>query len=81
MNKELPTMVGNGLTYILAAIQQNEILQIIEFIFSAILTIVILIYRIWHWWKEAKKDGKITEEELDELGGIVEDTKNGGEKK
>lgn len=81
MNKELPTMVGNGLTYILAAIQQNEVLQIIEFVFSAILTIVILIYRIWHWWKEAKKDGKITEEELNELGGIVEDTKNGGDKK
>lgn len=81
MNKEIPTMVGNGLTYILAAIQQNEVLQIIEFVFSAVLTIVILVYRIWHWWKEAKKDGKITEEELNELGEIIEDTKNGGDKK
>lgn len=81
MNKEIPSMVGNGLTYILAAIQQNEVLQIIEFVLSAILTLVILIYRIWHWWREAKKDGKITEEELNELGEIIEDTKNGGDKK
>ena len=81
MNKELPTLVGNGLTYILAAIQQNEILQIIEFVFSAVLTLVILIYRIWHWWREAKKDGKITDEEFNELGEIIEDTKNGGDKK
>lgn len=81
MNKELPTLVGNGLTYILAAIQQNEVLQIIEFIFSAVLTLVILIYRIWHWWREAKKDGKITDEEFNELGEIIEDTKNGGDEK
>lgn len=74
--KEFGTIAGNGLTYVLAAIQQNEILQIIEFVLSAILTSVILCYRVWHWWREAHKDGKITADEIDELGKIVEETKN-----
>ena len=72
---------GNVFTYVMAALQQNEILQIIEFIFSAILTLVILAYRIWKWAREAKKDGKIDDNELNELGGIIEDAKNDLDKK
>ena len=81
-SKEIISVAGNGLGYILASIQSNEVLQIIEFVFSALLTIVILSYRIWKWWREAKKDGKITDDELDELGQIIEDTnKEKGDKK
>ena len=61
--KELGSIGGNVFTYILAAVQSNEVLQVIEFVFSVILTLVILAYRVWKWWREAKKDGKITEEE------------------
>lgn len=75
--KELGSVAGNGVGYVLAAIQQNEILQIIEFVLSALLTIIILIYRVWHWVKEARKDGKITDDEIEELGQIIEETKNG----
>jgi phosphate/sulfate permease len=67
------SIAGNGITYVLAVLQQNEALQIIEFILSATLTVVILAYRLWHWWKEAKKDGKITEDEIDEAGKIMEE--------
>lgn len=66
---------GNVFTYVMAALQQNEVLQIIEFIFSAILTLLILFYRIWKWIREAKKDGKIDDKELNELGDIIEDAK------
>ena len=76
MNKEIGSVVGNVVTYVLAAVQQNEILQIIEFVLSAILTVVILVYRVWHWYQEAKKDGKIDKEEIDQLGKIIEETKN-----
>ena len=76
MNKEIGSIAGNVVTYVLAAVQQNEILQIIEFVLSAVLTLVILIYRIWHWYQEAKKDGKIDKEEIDQLGKIIEETKN-----
>ena len=70
-------MLGNVGTYVLSAIQTNEVLQVIEFIMSAVLTIVILAYKIWHWWTEAKKDGKISQEEIDQLGQIIEETKKG----
>lgn len=75
MNKEIGSTIGNVFTYVLAAVQQNEILQIIEFVLSAILTLVIVAYRVWHWWKEAKKDGMIDDKEIDELGKIIEDVK------
>lgn len=68
---ELMSVGGNILTWVLSAIQQNEILQIIEFILSAILSIVILLYRVWHWYKEANADGKITKEELEDLDKII----------
>ena len=71
--KEIGSVAGNGLTYVLAALQQNEALQIIEFVLSAVLTVVILAYRLWKWFKEAKKDGKITKDELDEAGKIIEE--------
>ncbi len=79
MNKEIGSTIGNVCTYVLAAVQQNEVLQIIEFVLSAILTLVIVAYRVWHWYKEAKKDGKIDEKEIDELGKIIEDTKKESE--
>lgn len=78
--KESITYVGNGLTYILAIAQQNEVLQIIEFAMSALLTLFLFAYRLWHWWKEAKKDGKIDENEIDELGKIIEETKKESDK-
>ena len=80
--KEFISVTGNGIGYVLASIQSNQVLQIIEFVFSAILTLTILAYRIWKWTIEAKKDGKITKEELDELGQIIEEeTKGKGDKK
>lgn len=72
---EIVCASGNAFTYVMAAIQQNEILQIIEFVFSAVLTSVILAYRIWRWFKEAKKDGKIDDKEVSELGEILEEAK------
>ena len=71
--KDAISFGANGIQYVLAVAQQNEILQIIEFIMSAIVTILLISYRIWHWWKEASKDGKIDEKEIDELGQIIED--------
>ena len=53
--KESISIGGNVITYVLAAIQTNEVLQIIEFVMSVVLTLVILAYRVWQWWKEAKK--------------------------
>lgn len=68
---EIVTISGNAGTYVLAALQQNEILQYIEFGLSALVSLIIIAFKIWKWWKEAKKDGKITQEELNDLQEIV----------
>lgn len=74
-HKEIGTIIGNGFTYVLAAIQTNEILQYIEFGLSILVTLVLLVYRVWHWYEEAKKDGKITAEEIKQLGDEIEKSK------
>lgn len=68
---DIVTISGNAGTYILAALQQNEILQYIEFGLSALVSLIIIAFKIWKWWKEAKKDGKITQDELSDLQEIV----------
>ena len=71
---------GNVFTYILTALQTNEVFQIIELILSIILTLLLIVFRLWKWFKEAKKDGKITSDELDQAIGIIEDAKKGDRK-
>lgn len=69
--------VFNAVQYVLAVLQTNEVFQIIEFVLSIIVSIVLLIYRIWKWWKDANKDGKISKEEIEDginivVGGVEE---------
>ena len=47
--------------------QTNEVFQTIQIIISALAGAVALAYTIWRWYKNAKKDGKITEDEVDDL--------------
>lgn len=58
--------------------QTNEVFQTIQIIISALAGAVALAYTIWRWYKNAKKDGKITEDEVDDLFEAVfkEDSKN-----
>lgn len=81
---EIISAGGNACTYILAFVQSNETLQMIEFILAIITSIILLLYRLWVWYKEAKKDGKITKEELKDginiMANGVEDIKKKGEK-
>ena len=47
--------------------QTNEVFQTIQIIISALAGAVALAYTIWRWYRNAKKDGKITEDEIDHL--------------
>ena len=69
------TIGGNVFTYVLSAVQTNEILQIISFILSALTSAALLAFRLWAWWKAAKKDGEITQKEIDEAINIIENNK------
>lgn len=60
--------------------QTNEVFQTIQIIISALAGAVALAYTIWRWYKNAKKDGKITEDEVDDLFEQItkkEDPKDG----
>lgn len=61
-----------GFSGILTFIQQNEIMQIISFSVTILSGVVSLAFNIYKWVRKAKKDGKITDEELDELASLVE---------
>ena len=72
-NNDLFAMIGNGLTYVFTAIQTNETFQLVELILSIATSVVIILYKVWKWWKQAKADGKITKEEIDSLVDDVKD--------
>lgn len=83
-NNPIPEGV-NALTYIFAVAQTNEIFQIIELIISILTSVVLISFRLWKWYKEAKSDGKITKDEIQEAINIIQhddkDNKNKGEQK
>lgn len=68
---------GNTLTYLFTTMQTNEIFQIIELVLSILTSLCIIFFKILTWYKKAKEDGKITKEEIEQLGeDISEDVEN-----
>ena len=82
---EIISYIFNGATYVVALSQTNEVFQIIELVFAILTSIILLLYRLWKWYNEAKKDGKITRDELkDGIDIIIDgvyDIKKKGDKK
>lgn len=62
----LGTIVGGTCTGISMA-TMDKIIVICNLIITIISTLVSLAYIIWKWWKKAKEDGKITEDEVNDL--------------
>lgn len=73
MKEETTGVVGSSISWILTISQANEIFEIIQIIFSILVSAVTMAYIIFKWYKKAKADGKITKEELEELGKEVEE--------
>lgn len=65
---------------VLSAIQPDEILKYVNLSLAILSALVALLFTFWKWWKEAKKDGKITPDEvgdvLDDVSGIIDNTKD-----
>ena len=53
--------------YVLTGVQSEQIFKIISLVLSIVISVIIIIDKIIQWYKDAKKDGKITKEELEEL--------------
>ena len=67
-NLDIATTTLSGL---LTALQTDEVFKWIGFILTLLSALVGIAYRIWHWYKDAKEDGKITADEVKKLGEIV----------
>ena len=64
---------GSSTTLVLSFAQTKELLQIIQFIIGILCGLVTLAFTIYKWYNKAKKDGKITQEEVEDLFDIVND--------
>lgn len=65
--------VFNTLQYVLATIQDNTIWQGVQLGLSILTSVVLIAYRLWKWHDEAKADGKITKDEIEEGAKIIND--------
>lgn len=61
------------ISVLFTATQTKEILQIISFILTIISVIIVIIRNIIDWYIDAKKDGKITAEEVKQGTDIIID--------
>ena len=71
--KNVAEVSGNALQYLIAISQIEDVLRVVGIVLSVIISILIIIDKIMTWWKKAKADGKITEDELYEGIEIIKD--------
>ena len=57
--------------YCCSMAQVEQVLRIASFALSVLISVIIIISRVSDWYKRAKADGKITKDEIEELGGII----------
>ena len=85
-NKELVgSVICTAVAGTSTAIQPDVIFQYIQMGLTILATLITIILGIRAWWKDAKKDGKITKDEIEQGINIiqngVEQIKPKGEKK
>lgn len=85
MKHELGGYMGSFFTAILAAVQTNQVLQIIEVILACISFLLSIAYTIWKWYKKAKSEqsdggSEVTYKEVKELQDeIMKEVKKNGD--
>lgn len=73
---------NNGVSWICSAVTLatgfafEDFMRIVMLIIGCISALISLAYNIYCWYNKAKKDGKITADEVKELKDIVDDTKD-----
>ena len=68
--------LADAVAVVMTATQTNETFQIISLVLTIIATLFSIILtgiRLVFWYKDAKADGKITKEEVDEAKSIIDD--------
>lgn len=59
--------ISSGVAAVFTAMQTEHALQIISLIITILSVVVSLAFTFYKWYKEAKKDGKITKDEIQDL--------------
>ena len=73
-DKSLVGILGTMLGATGTALQSNEILQTVSLIITIIGAVITwIVIPILNWWKESKKDGKITAEEIKEGVDVLQE--------
>ena len=65
--------VCSGVAGVFTTLQENPVIQVISFCLTILSVLVSLAYTLWKWYRKAKADKKITEEEIEEGLKIVKD--------
>lgn len=72
-DKNIVGWVGSGIAVILTTLQENPVIQVISFCLTILSVLVSLAYTLWKWYRRAKADKKITDEEIEEGLTIIKD--------
>ena len=64
------------LNIVLTSIQDNPVYQIVGLILTILSLCVSILYTIFKWYNDAKKDGQITSEEYEKLLEKLDDLTN-----
>ena len=72
-NKNIISYIGSTLGGIFTIVQSNEIFQLVSLILTIISVLVSVAFFIYRWIIMATKDGKIDEEEVNELTNILDE--------
>lgn len=73
MKNDVIATCANALQYAGVAVQTNETMQYIQLGLSILTSLIIIAFKLWRWYKEAKKDGKITADEITEALDIIKE--------
>ena len=72
-NKEvIGAIIGTSTSAVGTAMQPSEVLQIISLVLTIIGSCITIAMALISWWKKAKADGKITEDEIQEGIEIIQ---------
>ncbi len=67
-SNDLLTWTGSVIGTITTALQTDEVLRYVQLILTILSTLFAIAFTIYKWHKKANEDGKITKEEVKELG-------------
>ena len=74
MNKEVTGgIIGTIVSGVGTGLQTNEVLQTISIVLTIIGTLITITMALLNWYNKAKKDGKITKDEIEEGAKIIKD--------